>query len=325
MKKISILLITLLFLIGCTSQSSTITIPYNVNDNLQIQVQEFKNALLIQRIIPKSKKVCKISKNFVNKFELDIDTSATLLINKEEQELIYNKNAKKKLYPASLTKIMTALIVLEHGNINKPITINKDIGNLQSGAKIVGLKTGDVITLRQLLHGLLITSGNDCGIAIANHISGSVEKFSELMNKRAKELGAKNTNFENPHGLFSKNHYSTAYDLYLIFNEVIKHPLFKEIVNKKSFVMEYKNKDGSLINKTIITTNLYFSNNFNLDNNVTAWGGKTGFISEVGYNLILLSNYKEKQFISVIIGAKTKNDLYLNMSSLLNNGVKIIE
>lgn len=108
------------------------------------------------------------------------------------------------------------------------------------GAKLCGFAEGDKITLKKLLYSFLICSGNDAGIAIAEHISGSVEKFAELMNKEAKSLGCSGSNFVNPHGLHDDNHYTTPYDLYLVFHELLNYDVFMDIINQSSYKAEFK-------------------------------------------------------------------------------------
>ena len=136
--------------------------------------------------------------------------------------VIYAKNIHDKVYPASITKVMTALVALENGRPEQILTATKAINITESGAQLCGLKVGDTMTLDQALRILLLYSANDVAMMIAENIGGSVEKFVEMMNEKAQHLGATNTNFTNPHGLTDINHYTTSYDLYLIFNEMIK-------------------------------------------------------------------------------------------------------
>ncbi|MDE6219660.1 MAG: D-alanyl-D-alanine carboxypeptidase, partial [Lachnospiraceae bacterium] len=138
-------------------------------------------------------------------------------------QVIYAKNVHEKLNPASLTKILTALCALKYGNQDDMLTATENVLISESGAVKLGLTAGDTMTMDQALYTLLLKSSNDVAIMIAEHISGSVEEFAKLMNDTANSLGATNSNFVNPHGLTYPNHYTTAYDLYLICNEAVKY------------------------------------------------------------------------------------------------------
>ena len=155
-------------------------------------------------------------------------------VNNAETDCAYNIH--KKIYPASTTKILTALVALENGNLSDTVTVadEADSGKFAADEQTCGIKAGDQLTLEDLLNGLLLYSGNDNAVAIADHIAGSTEKFAEMMNAEAKKLMATNSHFVNPSGLHDDNHYTTAYDLYLIFNECIKHDDFVKIINSNS-------------------------------------------------------------------------------------------
>ncbi|MCR5421844.1 MAG: D-alanyl-D-alanine carboxypeptidase [Lachnospiraceae bacterium] len=234
-------------------------------------------------------------------------------------EAVYVKNIHNKLYPASITKIMTALIALKYGNPDDIITVSSNVEIVESGATLLGLKEGDRLTLEQALNGLLIYSGNDAGVAIAEYISGNVEAFTALMNKEALALGATNTNFINPHGLSDDSHYSSAYDLYLIFNEAVKYDKFREIIGKREYSTTYSDRDGKSKEMTITNTNLYLTGEKTGPDKVTVVGGKTGTTNQAGSCLILLSEDQNSHpYISVILNAQDKELLYRGMSQLLD-------
>ena len=136
------------------------------------------------------------------------------------RETLIAKNANERLNPASLTKTMTAMLALKYGRTDDVLIASKNVLITESGAQAIPLHEGDRMTLEQALHALLLYSANDAAVMVAEYISGSVEEFAKLMNKEALELGATNTNFVNPHGLTDENHYTTVYDLYLIFVSV---------------------------------------------------------------------------------------------------------
>ena len=160
-----------------------------------------------------------------------VSAKAAVVIEAESGNIIYSKNHNQKLPMASTTKIMTAICAIESINTNIPITISDKAVGIEGSS--VYLKKNEVITVKELLYGLMLNSGNDAAVAIAVAVSGTPEDFAELMNKTAKNIGAQNTNFTNPSGLYEENHYTTAYDLALISAYAIKNPLFREIVSTK--------------------------------------------------------------------------------------------
>ena len=180
------------------------------------------------------------------------------------------------------------------------------------------LKPGDTMTLEQALHLLLISSANDVALMIAENIGGTVEHFLEMMNDEAKRLGATNTNFANPHGLTDPDHYTTAYDLYLIFNEAIKYDKFNEIIHMSEYQTIYYDKNGNEKKKTIKTTNRYLRGTVETPENVTIIGGKSGTTMAAGSCLIILSkDAKGSSYISVILHSKNIDELYKEMTTLL--------
>ena len=164
-----------------------------------------------------------------------------VLIDYETGNVLFSKNAHKQAYPASTTKVMTAILTLENANLNDRVTIDYDL--YVEGSSMFLLK-GESFTVEELLKALLIKSANDCAEALAIHITGSVEKFVEMMNKRAKELGALNTNFVNPHGLADPNHVTTAYDLAMIAKHAMTFDTFREIVSTTMLNLDATNKPG---------------------------------------------------------------------------------
>ena len=157
---------------------------------------------------------------------------------------------------------MTALVALKYSYLDDKITVPKKITFNESGVTTCGIEQGDVITLDQALHALLVSSANDAAIVIANHIGGSVEGFSDLMNEEAKRIGATNSHFVNPHGLSDNNHYTTAYDMYLIFNEAMKQEHFNEIIFLNEYSTVYQEKDGKAKELKISTTNQYLKGTY---------------------------------------------------------------
>jgi len=251
--------------------------------------------------------------------ELDMtDISSAAVFDINRSQVLYAKNVYEKLYPASLTKVMTALVALKYGNMEDILTASQNVLITESGATLCGIKPGDTMTLTQALHILLIYSANDVAVLIAEHIGGSVEGFTEMMNKEAKALGATNSNFVNPHGLSDDNHYVTAYDMYLIFNEAIKYDLFTEIIRMTSYDTTYYDSAGNPKEISIGTTNRYLNGDCAMPENITVIGGKTGTTNAARSCLILLAkDTSGNPYISIIMRAETRDILYDGMTRLL--------
>ena len=181
-----------------------------------------------------------------------------------------------------------------------------------------GIKAGDKITLSDLLYGLLLHSGNDNATAIAEYVGGSMDGFAEMMIKEAAKLMATGTHFVNSNGLHNDNHYTTAYDLNLIFNECIKHDDFVKIIMAKSHTAKVTGNDGTVRSITWEPTNFYATGDAKKPDNVTVIGGKTGTTQLAGNCLILLTKDKnDHPYISIVMKADTKPLLYKDMTAFV--------
>lgn len=247
---------------------------------------------------------------------------ADLLINDSTNEVMESYHCFDKIYPASITKVMTALLTLEHGNLDDEITLKHDINLTENGAVISTLTKGDTVTVGQIFHTMLIKSANDCAVMLAEYVAGSESKFIDMMNAKAKELGATHTHFVNPNGLHDNNHYTTAYDLYLIFKEAVKYDAFVDTVSSKDYTMTYTTPKKTQINEYMQSTNYYLLNEYPVPEGVVMYGGKTGTTSMAKSCLILMTkNKKGERFFSVVLGAETKEALYSSMTQLLEKTV----
>lgn len=244
--------------------------------------------------------------------------SAAGLFDINRKNTIYAKNVHEKLYPASLTKIMTALVAIKHGSTDMKLTASGNIRLQEPGATVCGIKEGDQMTLNQALHLLLINSANDAAVVIAEGIGGSLEGFAEMMNEEALALGATNTHFVNPHGLPDDNHYTTAYDMYLIMNTAVKYQLFNEIIQMDSFTTVYYDRNGVEKEVSVKSTNAYIQGNAQIPGGVTVLGGKTGTTNAAGNCLVLISrDSSSNPYISIIMRSEGRDALYEQMTDLL--------
>lgn len=244
--------------------------------------------------------------------------NATALIDVTNGEIIQSKNLFESIAPASTTKIMTAYLALKYGKLDDMVTISENAFDLPSDAHMCGFKVGDTISLRNLLYGLTLYSGNDAALAIAEYISGSVSEFVTLMNKEAKELGATSTNFLNPHGLDSKNHMTTVYDLYLIFNAVVQNELYVEMINTTRYTTMVKDSLGEERQLEWVPTNYYHSGRVKSPEGINVIGGVTGTTGNAKNCLVLLAEDElDNRFISISMGSTTKDGLYEKLNEML--------
>lgn len=303
-----------LLLTGCGSQKYDM--PYDSNYQVSsFQLLQINDA---QTAEPFASGLCVVDGDISNADVSISDVSAAALFDVNGLNTLYADNANTQLHPASLTKIMTALVALKYGTMDQMLTASENVLITESGAQLCGLKEGDMMTLDQALHILLIYSANDVAILIAEGVSGSVENFVAKMNEEALALGATNCHFANPNGLTQEEHYVTAYDLYLIFQEALQYNLFNEIIQMSAYSTVYTARDGSEKSLEIETTNLYLKERYDAPEHITVIGGKTGTTKAAGHCLILLSrNSSGSPYISVIMKSEGTEDLYLKMSDLL--------
>ena len=255
-------------------------------------------------------------------FTGDSSLHAAGLFDIKDETVLYSDKVFDELYPASTTKLMTALLVLKYGNLEDEVIVSEKATDFAWDEQVCGLETGDHISMNDLLNGLLLYSGNDTAVAIAEHISGSVDAFVQLMNEEAKRIGATKTNFVNPHGLHQEKHKTTAYDLYLIFNECCKDQRFLDIISQTSYVGTITDADGEVRTAQWDATHYYASGKAEEPEGVYVIGGKTGTTDEAGSCVILLERDEAgDSYISIIMGASDKTILYDNMTQMLDKGI----
>ena len=231
--------------------------------------------------------------------------------------ILYSKNPDERLPEASTTKIMTALVVAENVDADTVVRVPEQAQGVEGSS--VYLRAGEHLTVKELLYGLMLQSGNDCAVALALTVGGSIENFAAMMNEEAKAIGATGTHFTNPHGLTDEDHYTTAYDLYLIYNEAMKEPEFRKIVGTPSYYAEYVDQAGETVTQTWKMGNQFLTGDRETPEGVTVTGGKTGTTSAAGYCLIISSQADSgEEYISVVLKADSRPALYDNMTNLVN-------
>ena len=241
------------------------------------------------------------------------------LFSLNDNRVLYAKNANAARNPASLTKVMTALVALKYGSLNQILTATNVVNITEAGATLAGLKAGDSMTLDQALRIMLVYSANDVALLVAEGVGGTVDHFIDMMNEEAHRLGATNTNFTNPHGLTSEKHLTTAYDMYLIFNEAIKYEAFTEIIQMPSYQTTYSDSRGNPKEFNKQSSNGFHRGSYQAPSNVTVIGGKTGTTSAAGHCLMLLvRDVGGAPYIAIVLGASSTDVLYSAMIELLS-------
>lgn len=244
---------------------------------------------------------------------------SAVLMDAETGEILYSKNMDTAYPPASTTKILTALLTLEKTDLEDSVTVGKNPPFADGSA--VGIREGEMLKVEDLLYGLLLESGNDCAVALAEHISGSKEEFADLMNNRARELGALNSNFVNPNGLYNKEHKSSAKDMALIMRELIKYPEFKQIsttpIHKieptnKCDVPRYANNKNRLVLKGYAT---YYKDSI---------GGKTGYTIDSEHSYVAAAERNGQKLIVALIH-DNKKTYFEDAVALFNYGFNNFE
>jgi len=247
-----------------------------------------------------------------------VESAAVFVV--DDAEITYAQNIYEKCYPASTTKILTAYIALKYGDLDEVMTVSDAaIDDLDPSSSVCGLQKGDQITLRNALYGLMLCSGNDAANVIAEAISGSTEDFADLMNEEALALGATHSHFVNPHGLPDDEHYTTAYDLYLIFQEAVQNEDFVSIISTLSYDASWLDASGNTVTQTWTNTNGYLTGKYAQPDGITVIGGKTGTTSAAGYCLVLYSmNETSSPVISVVLNGNSRSDMYKIMTQMLD-------
>lgn len=254
--------------------------------------------------------------------ELNLNSEAAILVEVSTGRILYEKNSTKQLYPASTTKILTAILVLENCDLDEKVTVRETaLNNIPSGYVTCNLQIGEQLTVNDLLYALMIPSANDAAYVLAEHVGGSVEGFSAMMNDKARALGCKTTHFVNPNGIHDDSHYSTAYDLYLIADYAMKNETFRKIVATTEYTLpateQYPSED-----RVLKTTNELLNENSRNYYYKNAIGIKTGYTSKAGNCLVAGAHRDGLEFIAVVLnGGTTKENLnsrYVDSKKLFN-------
>ena len=258
----------------------------------------------------------------------DLVAESAVLINQSSGQIIFDKNANTPMYPASTTKVLTAIIILEDLPLDEIVTI--DAASPYAGGSAIALEPGETLTVEQLLYALMITSANDAAEALAIHHSGSIEAFAAVMNERAAEMGAVNSNFENPHGLPNPNHLTTAYDLAIIAQHAMKNEVFRTIVQTRRYEIPPTNMKSET--RYLNSTNSFYQGIEGSNDLISIRGVKVpiayeyvtgikrGYTDEAMNCLVSSATKDDKSYISVVLKSNG-NSMYADSRLLLDYGL----
>ena len=239
-------------------------------------------------------------------------SQSAVLMDMNTGQILYAKNPYERLYPASITKIMTALLALEHGHLNDPIRTSVNAAN-QVPNKVY-LVPGEVHSLQQMLYGLLIDSGNDAAVAIAEHYGGTVKGFAAMMNEEAKRLGAVDTHFVNPSGLQNADHYTCAYDMALIARQAMQIPEFRKIVSTKYYLWKGKEWTSYLSNLNEMLWTYPGAN-----------GVKTGWTNHAEQTMVVSATRGGHTLLAVLMKVPLQGEMQTDATNLLNYGFSVFK
>ena len=241
-----------------------------------------------------------------------INSRAAIVYERSSGTILYSKSENEKRKMASTTKIMTAIVVLEHSNLSDIVTVSAKAAG--TGGSRLGLHSDDKISIHDLLYGLLLCSGNDAAIALAESVGGDVENFANLMNQKANDLGLNSTHFITPHGLDNDEHYTTAYELAIITDYALKNDIFCSLVGTKTHTILINNQPKTLSNTNELLGNL---------NGV--YGVKTGFTNGANRCLVTSTKRGNMDLICIVLGADTKKDRTKDSIDLIEYAFKNFE
>ncbi|MRI68671.1 D-alanyl-D-alanine carboxypeptidase family protein [Gracilibacillus thailandensis] len=233
------------------------------------------------------------------KASVQVSAENAILMDQETGRVLYEKNADNPTLIASITKILTAIIAIESGKLDEYVKISDNAISTEGSS--IYLKKEDKITLKDLVYGLMLRSGNDAAVAISEHIGGSQEGFAYLMNEKARWIGMTNSHFDNPHGLDSETHFSTAYDMALLTKYAMENDIFREISGTSSY--QSSARDYAWINKNKLLTQLYKYSN----------GGKTGYTRAAGRTLVSTAQKNGQTLIVVTLNAPSDWQDHMNL------------
>lgn len=245
-----------------------------------------------------------------------VSSDAAIVMEASTGAILYAKNIHESYYPASITKILTALLAIENSSLGETVNFSKEaIYDVDLDSSRIGIDVGEKLTMEQSLYGIMLESANEVAYAIAEHVAGSVDAFADLMNKKAKELGCTDSHFVNPHGLPDPNHYTSAYDMALISRAAINNDIFRQITGTRTYAIPPTNLQKDT--RYLANHHKFVKGDIDYDGVI---GGKTGYTSKALYTLVTFAERNGMTLISVIMHCDSIDHEYSDTASLLNYG-----
>ncbi len=243
-----------------------------------------------------------------------VASDAAIVMEAETGSILYGKNIHNTYYPASITKILTSLIALENSSMNETVTFSHDsVFKVDLDSSRIGIDVGEILTMEQALYGIMLESANEVSYAVAEHVGGDISSFIDLMNDKAKSLGANNSNFMNPHGLPDTNHYTTPYDMALISRAAIQNNEFRNITKSRTYIIPPTNIQEET--RYLANHHKFIKKDLHYDGSI---GGKTGWTRASMYTLVTFAQRDGMTLISVIMSCPSSQDQYKDTSNLLD-------
>jgi len=247
---------------------------------------------------------------------LDIVSSSAILMDADTGEVLYGKNISQKMYPASITKILTGLLAMEICHSDELISVSASAIKIPRGYAHIALTAGDKISVGNAMYATMLASANDAANALAEHVGGTQEEFADLMNKRAEEIGTQNSNFVNASGIPSKNHYTTAYDMALITREASQNEALMCYFGASSYILPAFNTQTQ---ETEIINYQFMLQEDKEEYSPDVIGGKIGYTGQAGHTMSTVAQRNGRTLICVVLGS-TRNGKYSDTQMLLDYG-----
>jgi len=281
--------------------------------NKGLDMNRLKKVLIFLSIF-----ICTINVSFADE-KIVIDAKSAMMVETNTGRIIYEKNSMERVYPASTTKIVTAIVVIENCEMDDMVTVSeKAISNIPVAYVVAPLYVGEEISVRDLLYALMLKSANDAAYVLAEHVGGSTEGFSEMMNNKMNELGCRDSNFVNPNGIHDDNHYTTAHDMYVISNYAMKNETFRKIVATTEYTLPATNKHEAEDRVMKNTNSMILPESSYYNKNVV--GIKTGTTTQAKNCLVSMIERDGLNFLTVVLGAETANSKFESTKKLFDFG-----
>lgn len=294
------------------TRHNTLIIHKNTYSRMEASMKRILTLLIIFTILFSNHTVK--AQNIDN--QPDVASDGAIIMDADTGVILYEKNIHETYYPASITKILTTLVAIENSSLNEIVTFSKEaVFDVDLNSSRIGIDVGEQLTMEQCLYGIMLSSANEVSYAVAEHISGDIESFSKLMNEKAKELGARNSNFVNPHGLPDPNHYTSAYDMAMIAKGAIQNETFRNITQTRTYSIPPTNIQEET--RYLANHHKFIKQDIQYDG---AIGGKTGYTSLAKFTLVTYAKRNGMTLISVVMHSPTAEAEYGDTANLLNYG-----